>query len=336
MFSIKKQQFSFNVCRVSIGVALSLTCCCFGFSEGKALQAGQNDYSLLRQSLSKSQRLVFAVKDSPQAIRLFSSDGNYLFLWFNASVFAQAADNRWDGSSGQQFLLQQSSYKYYFCQLHESSTGLPTNEYFSLGDFWESGVGNCKAQISRDGNNLLVANKNSIKLYEIDKTNKRLTVNPICSYTPDSGKEIIPDSITTNNGDCIDFKERNIGTSDVAGPACISDDGRRKLQDGQLYFKGEYSWGNGQNVTRGDVPPNHWAFKQFNCSNNLQYFVYCWKLTNQSRNWYYVAIEQFDQNGSYRFIFSDYILEDDNNVLLVGVTDDGKLIQWHVPKSFVN
>lgn len=203
----------------------------------------------------------------------------------------------------------------YFCQLNESGAS-PSQTYFKLDNYPAGDT----VTISRNGNELVVASNNNIKIYDIDKAGQHISTQPVYSYIPDSGKEIISETVAINDGDCLDFKVRPKRSYDTGTLAFISDDGRRKLQDGELYLLKDCHWELAEGF---DVP---WRSVPLGHSNDLQYFSFFFDprvIAVPS-----ITLYKYSINGM------DYIVEEranirwDLNNFYSAASNEGKLLRW--------
>lgn len=320
-----------NIYKVSIGIILVFFFCCTGFS----LEQSPTVWKILPESGRIFVNNNMYAKD----VFMLSNGGEQSHITL-PGAFVQAAENKEDVFPRQQFLTDSPdlstptpTYNY---SLATSADGSCT--YFSVGSYPRDD----QATISRDGNKLLIANTDTIKVYSIDKVNKCLSKDPFYTYTATPGKVIIPESVSINGGNCINFKEWDKGNGDIPDtlrkPSFISDDGYRKLVSADqndplmkqlptLSLWGGNGWGKGITVPlpKG-VEQNQ--IKQFSHSNNLQYFILYWENSSVDLHNFYQCYlcntgkSELDPDPDH---YGEFTID---GFPFVGITNDETVLKW--------
>lgn len=312
MLNILKSQFMYTGYKKSITVLFFLLFCCYtGFA--------RDYFNTLQAVCPKSHRVVLTVNGDKQKFLVYENSSSYYIVNLVSSGYElfQCVDDRWQyiPDKGQSFLLRktQPDFNNYEYALMQDSD---TDQIYTIGSFPKEN----KVILSRDGNNLLSFNNNNVSIYDIDRTKHSLSSKPIFSYTPDSGQEIIPETLTTNDDSCVSFQERSKGSSDTGEPAFISDDGFRKLQNRLLYVYNINGWGDGIWIPSGRIK----------YSDNLQYFVHYWQPNAKESDIYYGVIYQYDtKTQSFIRIGGAFLPGDGFGYFCI--KNDGTTMEWRVP-----
>lgn len=282
-FKIQIQKLQLDLCAhfyyLSIGIVLLLLNCCVGFAspDGKWF-----DIAWLVTCPASHRVIVKGNQFNAYGVRSITTERDGCWLNFSPSdwSFVQCADDRWWGGqspewdNNQTFLIKDKKAKYFLCYpLSRDST-------IAQKKIPIAAASDDNVIISRDGTKIVVTGKNSIQVFDVNKINACISAEASYTYTPDPDKLIIPESVSVNNGDCIDFMER-ADTDPVPynpQPMFVSDDGTKKLQDKRfLYVKTANGWSDPINIIPNDEHFRDHPIQQIGYSNSLQYFVFCWR-----------------------------------------------------------